>query len=87
MKDAVGNTLGIGDLIVYPGRQGSSLWLNMGEVLELDDEAGTITVQMTRIDELWSAKPTYRRTLRRPDLTILINRAVPELVIQGERRA
>ncbi len=34
MTDAIGNELRVGDYVTYPGRQGSSLWLNFGKILE-----------------------------------------------------
>ena len=34
-KDFLGNVIEQGDTIVYPGRQGSSMWLNKAEVLSV----------------------------------------------------
>jgi len=34
-KDFLGQVIRVGDTIVYPGRQGSSMWLNKAEVLEI----------------------------------------------------
>lgn len=34
-KDWLGRDIRVGDAIVYPGRQGSSLWMRVARVLEL----------------------------------------------------
>ena len=34
MKDMLGNEIAVGDMVVYPGRQSSSLWMNYGRVVE-----------------------------------------------------
>jgi hypothetical protein len=34
-KDYLGQVIETGDTIVYPGRQGSSMWLNTAEVLAI----------------------------------------------------
>ena len=34
-KDFLGRKISIGDWIVYPGRQGSSLWMNLAEVTDI----------------------------------------------------
>jgi hypothetical protein len=36
MKDFLGNEIQIGDTIVYPGRQGSTMWMNIAEVVGID---------------------------------------------------
>ena len=36
MKDFLDNDINVGDTIVYPGRQGSSLWMNKGKVVGID---------------------------------------------------
>lgn len=38
--DFLGKTINVGDTIVYPGRRGSSLWLNWGVVREIVDREG-----------------------------------------------
>lgn len=38
--DFLGKTINVGDTIVYPGRQGSSLWLNKGIVRQVVDTEG-----------------------------------------------
>lgn len=35
--DWLGNKIQVGDLIVYPGRQSSSLWMNHARVLEISE--------------------------------------------------
>lgn len=37
MTDFRGETINIGDTIVYPGRSGSSLWMNEGVVVGFED--------------------------------------------------
>ncbi len=34
MQDMLGNEIAVGDMVVYPGRQSSSLWMNYGRVVE-----------------------------------------------------
>lgn len=42
MIDVLGRTIGVGDLLSYPVRQGSDLWVNVGRVLSVED--GSIRV-------------------------------------------
>lgn len=35
MKDFIGREIKQGSYIVYPGRQGSSLWMNLGHVVDV----------------------------------------------------
>lgn len=37
VKDQFGQEIGIGDIITYPGRQGSRLWMRNGVVLQLHE--------------------------------------------------
>lgn len=39
-KDFLGNTLNIGDIIAYPGRLGGSMWMNVGEIVDIQEYAG-----------------------------------------------
>lgn len=39
MKDFLGREITRGKHIVYPGRRGSSLWVNLGQVLEVTDRS------------------------------------------------
>jgi hypothetical protein len=39
MTDGRGKTLVVGDRVVYPGRSGSSLWMNEGVVADLGNSA------------------------------------------------
>lgn len=34
-KDCIGNEVRVGDVITYPGRSGSSLWMNFGKVTKI----------------------------------------------------
>ena len=34
MQDALGNEIVVGDMVVYPGRQDSFMWMNYGRVVE-----------------------------------------------------
>lgn len=34
MQDMLGNEIAVGDMVAYPGRQSSSLWMNYGRVVE-----------------------------------------------------
>ena len=38
MKDFLNNDINVGDTIVYPGRQGSSLWMNKAKVIGIEME-------------------------------------------------
>lgn len=38
MKDAYGNTIQKGDVIAYPGRQGSNMWMNTAVVREVAEK-------------------------------------------------
>lgn len=37
MQDMLGNEIVVGDMVVYPGRQSSSLWMNCGRVVECNE--------------------------------------------------
>jgi len=37
MKDCFGKELNIGDSVAYPGRSGSCMWMNSGEIKEILD--------------------------------------------------
>lgn len=40
VKDALGNEIEIGDIITYPGRQSSSMWLNYAVVIGIEWTTG-----------------------------------------------
>ncbi len=40
LRDWRGQVLGVGDTVVYPGRRGSSIWINEGTVTEIIDQPG-----------------------------------------------
>lgn len=46
MKDFLGQDINSGDTVVYPGRQGSNMWMNSATVLDLLDNS--IRVQRTK---------------------------------------
>jgi hypothetical protein len=35
IKDVLGKTISVGDYVMYPGRQGSSIWVTVAHVLEI----------------------------------------------------
>lgn len=45
MVDFLGNEISVGDRIVYPGRHGSSLWMNRAIVTEVNEKAKSIKAQ------------------------------------------
>jgi hypothetical protein len=57
--DFLGQEIQLGDIIVYPGRHGSSLWLNKSTVIAIKED-GSIRIQredgiikkMTRLDRV-----------------------------------
>ncbi len=38
MEDVLGNTLQVGDIVAYPGRRGSSLWINTAEIVQVEPQ-------------------------------------------------
>ena len=44
MKDAIGNILQVGDLIGYPVRRGSHMWMSFGWIEEFRDHDGKIVI-------------------------------------------
>ena len=48
MKDFLGNTIKVGSYVAYPGRRGSSLWMNVGRVAEMNTVDGSLTVDRIR---------------------------------------
>ena len=59
MKDLYGNTIEVGDVIAYPGRQGSSMWVTTAVVTEVttrphwlhpeDESKGTPILKVTSL--------------------------------------
>ena len=37
MKDCFGKELSVGDKVAYPGRSGSMMWMNSGEIVDILD--------------------------------------------------
>ena len=57
MTDFRGTEINIGDTIVYPGRSGSSLWMNEGVVIDFEEyqpyysfEQTITTLKVKRVD-------------------------------------
>ena len=65
MKDWRGKAIKRGSSVVYPGRQGSVIWVVEAEVLEVKDEE--IVVQPTRStgDRAVSSRPVHIRNIDR----------------------
>lgn len=40
MKDFRGNEIKVGDTVIYPGRSGSTCWMNQAVVLEIQEGQG-----------------------------------------------
>lgn len=54
MRDCVGQEIVVGSVITYPGRRGSTLWMNTGIVREIYDfgkSEGLLDVE--RVDATW----------------------------------
>jgi hypothetical protein len=49
MVDVTGREIQVGDQVVYPGRHGSSMWLNRGYVIAPRTETET-TLRVRRVD-------------------------------------
>lgn len=72
MKDWRGVPIRVGSRVVYPGRHGSSLWMNEGEVVGI--AAGELRVKRIQVSA-YSIKPAVRRH----------NLSVPRLFVLGEQ--
>lgn len=65
MKDFLDQEITAGDTIVYPNRQGSSLWMVKAEVLTVNDESNRLSVRrtdgtvktITRVDRVTVVNP------------------------------
>lgn len=62
MKDFLNQTIAIGDTVVYPGRRGSSLWMNRATVIDI--RVNSIRVQ--RVDD------NVIKTLNRVDRVVVV---------------
>lgn len=68
MKDCRGREIHIGSVIVYPGRASSSLWLNVGKVVGIDDArrgyrqelVPILRVRRSKDDKLVTLSELYR---------------------------
>jgi len=54
MKDFLGRDLEVGQRIVYPGRSGSSLWMNQGCIIGIGDSY----LEVLRTQVNWVSQPT-----------------------------
>jgi len=58
MTDALDNEIYVGDTVVYPGRSGSSMWINKSIVLEVNENTLKVETKsgrkatITRIDRV-----------------------------------
>lgn len=48
MKDFLDREIHVGDTVVYPGRASSSVWMNVAQVLEVNEVAKTLRVRRTK---------------------------------------
>lgn len=70
MRDFLGREIQVGDMVVYPGRQSSSLWMNSAKVEGFkQDEHGKQSIKV-RVD----AATGWRRTFagRQPLVTLTV---------------
>lgn len=53
--DFLGKEIRVGDLVVWPGRKGSSLWMNSGKVIALetveDNWTGEESIKLTALNK------------------------------------
>ena len=54
MKDMLGNEIVVGNMVAYPVRHSSSMWMSYGKVAELNEG-----VPSPDPDKHWLAKPPY----------------------------
>ena len=65
MKDFLDQEITPGDTVVYPNRQGSSLWMVKAEVLTVNDESNRLSIRrtdgtvktITRVDRVTVVNP------------------------------
>lgn len=62
MKDFLNQTFAVGDTVVYPGRRGSSLWMNRATVIDI--RANSIRVQRVNDNVI--------KTLNRVDRVVIV---------------
>lgn len=75
LKDFFGTDLRAGDIIAYPGRYGSSLWVNVAKVLSVNAESAVVLkAQRNYSDEFVG---TRRTTLSRTNRAVVLH-VVPE---------
>jgi hypothetical protein len=54
MKDILGREVNVGDIIAYPGRQSSNLWLNVAKILAFEEKS--IKVQPIPNNSSWHSR-------------------------------
>jgi hypothetical protein len=67
MKDFLGQTILVGDEIVYPNRQSSSLWMNRARVTSVKEDG----LQIRRDDGVV-------KTIKRVDRVVVVTRQIEE---------
>jgi hypothetical protein len=60
MKDVFGVSVDIGDMIVYPGRQGANVWLNKAKVLDVGPSYLQVEVERAN----WNGTVIKKRKVR-----------------------
>lgn len=80
MNDIRGKEFDVGDLVAYPNRMGSCLWMSLGLVTEVDEEQACLWVRVVKNDDnAWSmSERSYPVT--RLERVIIVERshALPE---------
>ena len=62
MRDFLNQTVDVGDTIVYPGRRGSSLWMNRAKIIDI--RANSIRVQRVNDNAI--------KTIKRVDRVVVV---------------
>lgn len=64
MKDWRGTSIKVGSHVVYPSRQFGDMWVTEGEVVKVDDKAGTLEVRKIRSNAAHKNEATPNRVAR-----------------------
>jgi len=81
LKDIRGRRIEVGSKVVWPGRQGSNLWMTAGEVVSVRSREHTyltpttlVTVQITHVDDIkWNGHRLGTRvTLSRVENIVVV---------------
>lgn len=78
MKDFLGNKIKKNSYISYPGRQGSSLWMNVAKVNKINNDNDTLNVTTLNKD-FWNPKKinTRKATISRIDNVVIVSETSP----------